>query len=102
LGIGYPGIREGWGLNIIEANALGVPSVAYSVLGLKDSVRDHSTGLLVKNGDVQAMADGLITLLADEKLRTRFSKNALKYSLNFFWDITAYEFLRITMSTICT
>jgi glycosyltransferase involved in cell wall biosynthesis len=94
-----PGIREGWGLNIIEANALGVPSVAYSVSGLKDSVQDNSTGFLVKSGDVQALADGLVTLLADERLRVRFSENALEYSRNFSWDVTASEFLRIAMST---
>jgi glycosyltransferase involved in cell wall biosynthesis len=97
-----PGIREGWGLNIIEANALGVPSVAYSVPGLKDSVQDNDTGLLVKNGDVQAMADGLLTLLTDERLRTRFSKSALEYSHNFSWDVTAREFLRIAISTTHT
>ena len=30
-----PGLREGWGLNVIEANALGVTCVAYDVPGLK-------------------------------------------------------------------
>ncbi|MFB3890026.1 MAG: glycosyltransferase family 4 protein [Candidatus Bathyarchaeia archaeon] len=94
-----PGVREGWGLNTIEANALGVPCVAYSVPGLKDSVQDYRTGFLVKNGDVQALADGLLTLLTDEELRVRFSRNALEYSCNFSWDVTACEFLRIAMST---
>jgi len=94
-----PSIREGWGLNIIEANALGVPIVAYSVPGLKDSVQDHHTGFLVKNGDIQAMADRLLTLLTDERLRVRFSNNALEYAHNFSWDVTACEFLRVAMST---
>ena len=94
-----PGIREGWGLNIVEANALGVPSVAYFVPGLKDSVQDDVTGFLVENGNVQAMADGLLTLLTNETLRTRFSENALMYSRNFSWDSTARQFLRIAMST---
>ncbi len=94
-----PGIREGWGLNIIEANALGVPTVAYSVPGLKDSVQDQNTGFLVKNGDNQAMADKLLILLTNEKLRVIISKNALEYSHNFSWDVTACEFLRIAMST---
>jgi len=95
-----PGIREGWGLNIIEANALGVPSVAYSVAGLKDSVQDHKTGFLVKSGDVHALADGLLTLLTNEKLRVRFSKNGLEYAQNFSWDVTACDFLRIMMGTM--
>ncbi len=94
-----PGIREGWGLNVIEANALGVPCVAYSVPGLRDSVQDLSTGFLVKNGDVQAMADRLSTLLTDETIRIRFSKNALDYAQKFSWDVTASEFLRTAMST---
>ncbi len=95
-----PGIREGWGLNVIEANALGVPCVAYSVPGLRDSVRDHNTGLLVRNGDVQALAEGLLALLTDEELRLRFSNNALEYSRGFSWDVTAREFLQFASSTI--
>jgi len=94
-----PGIREGWGLNIIEANALGVPSVAYSVAGLKDSVQDRKTGFLVKSGDVQALANGLVTLLTNEEQRSLFSKNALDYAQNFSWDVTAREFLRIAMES---
>jgi glycosyltransferase involved in cell wall biosynthesis len=94
-----PGVREGWGLNIIEANALGVPCVAYSVPGLQDSVQNNTTGLLVKSGDVQAMAEGLLSLLTDEKRREQYSINALKYSRNFSWDVTAREFLKIAMDT---
>jgi len=33
LGSFGSGLREGWGLNIVEANALGVPAVAYDVPG---------------------------------------------------------------------
>ncbi|MCL2431800.1 glycosyltransferase family 4 protein [Candidatus Bathycorpusculum sp.] len=95
----HPGVREGWGLNVIEANALGVPTVAYSVPGLKDSIQDNITGFLVKSGDIQAMADKLLILLADEKLRGKFSKNALEYSHNFSWDVTAQEFLQIAMTS---
>jgi glycosyltransferase involved in cell wall biosynthesis len=94
-----PSIREGWGLNIIEANALGVPCVAYCVPGLKDSIQDHHTGLLVKNGDVKALADSLLALLTDEKLRVSFSEDALDYAHNFSWDVTAREFLRIAMES---
>src|SRR5690606_32783226 len=42
---------EGWGLTVIEAAALGIPTVAYDVPGLRDSVRDGVTGWLVKEGE---------------------------------------------------
>jgi glycosyltransferase involved in cell wall biosynthesis len=41
-----PSVREGFGLNVLEANALGVPCVAYDVAGLRDAVVNHETGLL--------------------------------------------------------
>jgi len=44
-------------LNIIEANALGVPAVAYDVPGLRDSVMASETGLLTKAGDIELLAD---------------------------------------------
>lgn len=92
-----PGVREGWGLNVIEANALGVPTVAYSVPGLRDSVQNNTTGLLVKSGDVDALAGGLLALLMDGKRRYDYSVNALEYSRRFSWDVTAQEFLRVVM-----
>ena len=42
---------EGWGLCVLEAAALGVPTVAYDVDGLRDAVRDGETGWLVRAGE---------------------------------------------------
>jgi glycosyltransferase involved in cell wall biosynthesis len=90
-----PSVREGFGLNIIEANALGTPCIAYNVNGLKDSVRNGETGLLVKSGDTCALAEEIIRFLGDDRLRDNFSKNALVYSRAFSWDRAAEEFMSI-------
>jgi glycosyltransferase involved in cell wall biosynthesis len=95
-----PSVREGWGLNVVEANALGVPCVAYDVPGLRDSIQDCQTGLLVKSGNVQALAEGLFRVLEDEELREEFSKNALEYSRNFSWDSCTEEFLKVIEATL--
>jgi glycosyltransferase involved in cell wall biosynthesis len=95
-----PSVREGWGLNVVEADALGVPCVAYDVPGLRDSIQDHQTGLLVKSGDVRFLAEGLFTLLKHEELRWRLSENVLKYSRNFCWDKTAGEFMSIAKAVV--
>jgi glycosyltransferase involved in cell wall biosynthesis len=42
---------EGWGLCVLEAAALGVPTVAFDVDGLRDAVRDGETGWLVRAGE---------------------------------------------------
>jgi glycosyltransferase involved in cell wall biosynthesis len=88
-----PGIREGWGLNIIEANALGVPCIGYNVPGLRDSIKNGETGLLVESGNIKSLADATVSLLEDQTRRQTLSLNALKYAKEFNWDKTANEFI---------
>jgi len=90
-----PSVREGWGLNVVEANALGTPCVAYDVAGLRDSVKNGETGVLVESGNVAGLADALVRVLEDEGLRFRLSKNALEYAREFSWDKTAEEFMNV-------
>jgi len=96
-----PSVREGWGLNVVEANALGVPCVAYNVSGLKDSIKNGETGLLVKSGNVQALAQGLLKVLEDEELREKLSENALQYSRRFGWGTTSSEFMKVIKEVVC-
>jgi glycosyltransferase involved in cell wall biosynthesis len=96
-----PSVREGYGLNVIEANALGTPSVAYDIAGLRDSIIDEKTGLLVKeDGNIEKLADAIIRVLEDEVLRENLSKNALEYSKKFSWDRTAQEFEKILKGVV--
>jgi glycosyltransferase involved in cell wall biosynthesis len=94
-----PGLREGWGLNIVEANGLGVPSVAYNVPGLKDSVKNQETGLLAESGNIGELAEKIADLLKNPSKRQELSLNALDYAREFDWDITASEFISRIKST---
>jgi glycosyltransferase involved in cell wall biosynthesis len=90
-----PSVREGWGLNVIEANALGIPAVAYDVPGLCDSVRNYETGLLAESGNIEDLAGKAISILMDGSLREKLSRNALNYSKQFNWEKTADEFMKL-------
>jgi len=90
-----PSVREGFGLNVIEANALGTPCIAYDVVGLRDSIKDGETGLLAEEGSVEDLAEKIVIVLKDDALRERLSRNALDYSTQFDWDRCAKQFLEI-------
>lgn len=47
-----PSYREGFGSSIIEAAAMGVPSIASRIYGITDAIIDGKTGLLFTPGDV--------------------------------------------------
>jgi glycosyltransferase involved in cell wall biosynthesis len=96
-----PSIREGWGLVVTEANAMGTPVVAYNVPGLRDSVLDGKTGILLKQNSPQKLAQTAITLLTDKNLLKRYSNDALAFSNNFSWDNTAVAFDKIIAQIMC-
>jgi len=89
-----PSVREGWGLNVVEANAMGTPCVAYDVAGSRDSVKNDGTGLLVKAKDLQDLAEKVVLVLNDDLLRKGLSQNALDYSKSFNWEATAKAFIK--------
>lgn len=90
-----PSIREGWGLVVTESNAMGTPVIAYNVPGLRDSVKDGNTGLLVKENSPRGLADSAIHLLKNKCLMNKFSLRALEFSRQFSWDKTAEVFNEI-------
>lgn len=78
--------KEGWGITILEAAACGTPSVASDGPGLRESVVDGETGLLVPHGDVPALVRALAALLRDDALRTRMGQRARAWAERYSWD----------------
>ena len=61
----FPSLFEGLCLAVIEAQAAGVPVVATPVGGIRETVVDGETGLLVPTRDPRAMAAAIRRLLED-------------------------------------
>jgi glycosyltransferase involved in cell wall biosynthesis len=87
-----PGIREGWGMVITEANACGTPAIAYDIAGYRDAIRDGETGLLTE-ATPEALARAAIGFARDTDLQRQMSEGALSWSNQFSWDATAAAFL---------
>ena len=64
-------IREGLGLNVLEAMASGLPVVAYDNRGHRSIIEDSVNGIIVNNGDHQQMADAVLRIIesGDERQR---------------------------------
>ncbi|MCF0183583.1 MAG: glycosyltransferase family 4 protein [Bacteroidaceae bacterium] len=72
---------EGLPMVLLEAQAVGLPIVSYACkCGPRDLIEDGVNGILVEEGDVRAMADGLLRLMRDTDLRRRMGAQAYKDS----------------------
>jgi glycosyltransferase involved in cell wall biosynthesis len=81
---------EGWGLCVLEAAALGVPTVAYDVEGLRDAVRDGQTGWLVKDGEQLAdVVERAAAELADPARREQIAAACRAWAAQLSWDRSA-------------
>jgi len=71
-----PSYREGFPNVVIEAGALGVPTVGTRINGLRDAVVDGVTGLLVPPKNAAALAGALASLLKNELKRKQMGNAA--------------------------
>jgi glycosyltransferase involved in cell wall biosynthesis len=92
-----PSAFEGWGVSCVEAGARGLPVIASNVNGLRDSVRDGITGLLVPHGDPRALADALIGLLGDPERRAAMSAAGIEWAAAHSWERSTNE-LRVVLA----
>jgi len=71
-----PSEYEGLCVAVLEAQAAGVPVVATPVGGLRETVVDGETGLVVPVGDAQALGAAIRRLLDDRALGERLAAEA--------------------------
>lgn len=70
---------EGFGMVLVEAMACGLPVVSFACpCGPRDIIKDGHDGLLVENGNVEALANSLSMLMNDETLRLSMSQEGQK------------------------
>jgi glycosyltransferase involved in cell wall biosynthesis len=72
---------EGMPLALIEAMAAGCACVGSDVIGVREVIEHERTGLLVPEGDPQALADALLRLLRDNRLAERLGQAARQQAI---------------------
>lgn len=70
---------ESQGLVTAEAQACGLPVIAFDSGGVKYTFENGKSGFLVPECDVKEMADKIEFLIKDEKLLHQMSETAVKY-----------------------
>lgn len=81
-----PSLKEGLGLALMEAMAVGLAVVGSSVGGIKTLIQDEYNGLLVEPANVDALRDAILELLQQPQKRTFLGNNARLFIQQNFSD----------------
>jgi glycosyltransferase involved in cell wall biosynthesis len=73
----WPAVKEAFGIAFLEAQAAGVPVVAGRSGGVPGVVSDGRTGLLTPEGDAEAFAGAVRSLLEDPERRLAMGEAAM-------------------------
>jgi glycosyltransferase involved in cell wall biosynthesis len=79
-----PSYREGFGTVVVEAAAMGVPTVGTDIYGLRDAIVDGETGVLVPARDANALSGALRELLDAPDVAVRMGEMARRRCLELF------------------
>lgn len=82
----HASLREGWGLNVIEANAMGTPAVVYPVAGLTESTLHEQTGLVSAAETPESLADAVMRCVQNPGMYEAFRRAAWERAKSFHWS----------------
>lgn len=83
--------KEGWGLTNLETAACGTPVIASDSPGLRESLIDGKTGILVRHGDIPAMAGAMGRIAASPTLVANMGSSGRRFAERFTWEKSAED-----------
>jgi glycosyltransferase involved in cell wall biosynthesis len=89
----YPSYFEGFGIPALEAMRCGTPTIAGDRSCFPEIIADG--GLLVDPFDEQAILQGLMKVLSDDKLRKDLKEKGMKRASLYDWRETARQTLEV-------
>lgn len=82
-----PSAKEGWGMVVTEAAACGTLAIVSNVTGLRDSVIQNKTGLVLsKNPSKKELSSAMFRIIEDNSLRNILSQGSVLRAKKFSWD----------------
>lgn len=88
-----PSSIDSFGIVLLEAMASGKPVIATK--GITYLIEDGKTGLLVNYGDNEELAEKILKLMNNKKLRDFVAENGKKSAMKYSWETVSEETYKV-------
>ncbi|WP_281324140.1 glycosyltransferase family 4 protein [Flavobacterium sp. IMCC34518] len=89
----FPSYREGFPNAILEAGAMGLPTIASDINGCNEIIEDQKNGILIPPKDTEALFTAMKKVILDPSFRSHLKHNARPMILSRFEQILVWEAL---------
>lgn len=95
-----PSYREGFGMVLIEAGAMKIPSIVTNISGCNEVIVNNKTGFLIENKNKKDLYSKMKYIIDNQDMINEIGENARisveeRYIQNKLWDITKETYLKI-------
>lgn len=91
----FPSVREGWGIIINEAGALGTPSITYDAPGTRDAVNFGKAGYMCHEKTAESVAKKMLRTIENRNEYTTVRKASYEYANQFTYEKSGKEFVEL-------
>ena len=93
----FPSYREGFPNVVLQAGAMGLPSIVSDINGCNEIIVNNTNGLIIRVKSARAIYDAMIKITSDKHLFDKLSFNSrksitLKYDRDVYWDLLLNEY----------
>jgi glycosyltransferase involved in cell wall biosynthesis len=71
-----PSYREGFGMTIIEAGSVGIPSIGTRIYGITDAIEEGATGFLYAPRDISELTERMLKMIEKPDMRNEMGIKA--------------------------
>lgn len=73
---------EGFGIAILEANAMGLPAIGANTSGIVDAIQDNYSGKLIDPKNIKSLDNAISSILKEYQ---KYSNNSIEWASHFTW-----------------
>lgn len=88
-----PSYREGFGMGVVEAEAMGVPVIVTDIPGPTDAMIDNETGIVVQKADVESLYNAMISVREDKVRYFAMAEKAHDFVVNNFEQKQLFNYI---------